>query len=327
MSVVEEAEVVDEPGSEVAMREHTELALVPDVTAGDLVKRLSVIKDAMDTAMVEDLDYGVIPGTNKPTLLKPGAEKLGVLFQLDIEIESAKTWLPDGHLTVEAKATVFHSPTGARLGTGEGMCTSLENKYRWRKKERVCPSCSEPAIIKGKAEYGGGWLCWNKKGGCGAKFADGDTTIESQVEEKVENPDIADTYNTVVKMAAKRARVDAVLAVTGASALFTQDAEDLPRAESAQAPLRESGSEPSQGRNYSGGQSSDGASDAQKNFLRKLLDEKGHPHPDLAALTKRDATRMIDALKAGTYTPAGGSVGGGASDDDIPFAPTTEGQA
>jgi hypothetical protein len=25
--------------------------------------------------MVEDIDYGVIPGTKKPTLLKPGSEK------------------------------------------------------------------------------------------------------------------------------------------------------------------------------------------------------------------------------------------------------------
>jgi hypothetical protein len=44
---------------------------------------------------------------------------------------------------------------------------------------------------------------------------------------QVDNPDLPDLWNTVVKMAEKRARVDAVLAVTGASAIFTQDAEDL----------------------------------------------------------------------------------------------------
>jgi hypothetical protein len=43
---------------------------------------------------------------------------------------------------------------------------------------------------------------------------------------EIENPDLPDLWNTVLKMAEKRARVDAVLAVTGASALFTQDAED-----------------------------------------------------------------------------------------------------
>ena len=38
--------------------------------------------------------------------------------------------------------------------------------------QRVCPKCEKPAIIKGKTEFGGGWLCFKKKGGCGAKFTD-----------------------------------------------------------------------------------------------------------------------------------------------------------
>lgn len=34
-----------------------------------------------------------------------------------------------------------------------------------------CPDCGETkAVIKGKAEYGGGYLCFKKKGGCGAKW-------------------------------------------------------------------------------------------------------------------------------------------------------------
>ena len=43
-----------------------------------------------------------------------------------------------------------------------------------------------------------------------------------------ENPDIADTYNTVFKMAKKRAFVDAVKSTTAASDIFTQDVEDMP---------------------------------------------------------------------------------------------------
>lgn len=81
-------------------------------------------------------------------------------------------------------------------------------------------------MIKGKAEYGGGWLCFAKKGGCGHKWPDGADVIERQEVGEIDNPEIPDTWNTVVKMAEKRARVDAVLAVTGASALFTQDVED-----------------------------------------------------------------------------------------------------
>ena len=44
--------------------------------------------------------------------------------------------------------------------------------------------------------------------------------------QQVENPDIADVYNTVLKMAKKRAFVDAVRSTTAASDIFTQDVDE-----------------------------------------------------------------------------------------------------
>ena len=82
-------------------------------------------------------------------------------------------------------------------------------------------------IIKGKEQYGGGWLCYLKKGGCGEKYETEDKRITDQVIGKVENPDIADIYNTVKKMAKKRAFVDAMLTATAASDCFTQDIEEM----------------------------------------------------------------------------------------------------
>jgi hypothetical protein len=41
-----------------------------------------------------------------------------------------------------------------------------------RQEMRVCPVCGEKTIIKGKEQYGGGYVCWIKKGGCGSKFQD-----------------------------------------------------------------------------------------------------------------------------------------------------------
>lgn len=52
---------------------------------------------------------------------------------------------------------------------------------------------------------------------------------------RVENPDVADVWNTCLKMAKKRAFVDAVKSTTAASDVFTQDIEDMPQAEAAQA--------------------------------------------------------------------------------------------
>lgn len=225
-------EVVDAappfPAGELARRTRPDaaLAVTPQVAASELVQRLAVIREAMHNAMQEGVDYGRIPGTDKPALHKPGAEKLGVLFQLDIQVTNEKRWGPGDHLLVISRATVYHAPSGTRLGSGEGTCSTRERKYAYRRQERTCPHCQATAVIKGKDEFGGGWLCWKKRDGCGAKFPDGAESIESQPVGEIENPDLPDLWNTIVKMAAKRARIDAVLAVTGASALFTQDIDD-----------------------------------------------------------------------------------------------------
>ena len=52
-------------------------------------------------------------------------------------------------------------------------------------------------------------------------------TPASYTDLMVANPDIADDYNTVRKMACKRAHVAAILFVTCASEIFTQDVEDM----------------------------------------------------------------------------------------------------
>lgn len=217
------------------------LAVAPQVQAAELVQRMNVIREAAAQAMEEDVDYGKVPGTDKDTLFKPGAEKLGVLFRLDVQPENEKRWEENGHLTVVSRATVFDAPTGARLGSGEGICSTREEKYAYRNAKRECPECGEETIIKGKAEYGGGWVCFKKLGGCNAKFPDGAGEIESQEVGKVPNESLPDLWNTVDKIASKRGRVDAILAVTGASAIFTQDlaeeGEVAPVASAPQFPL------------------------------------------------------------------------------------------
>src|SRR5579859_605397 len=96
-----DAAVIDAESVELARRvDAPSLSLVPTVRASDLVQRLTVIKETMRDAMLENVDYGVIPGTDKPALLKPGAEKLSVLFQLDVQLENEKAWGPGDHLTV-----------------------------------------------------------------------------------------------------------------------------------------------------------------------------------------------------------------------------------
>src|SRR3954462_8483526 len=82
------------------------VTVAPQVDAQELVDRLARINYAQEKAMCRDVDYGVIPGTNKPTLTKPGAEKLSVLFPFDVQLTNEQTWGPGDHLTVISRATV-----------------------------------------------------------------------------------------------------------------------------------------------------------------------------------------------------------------------------
>ena len=199
------------------------------LTVADVRQQVNHIQNVMREVMHKGEHFGTVPGCgDKPTLLKSGAEKLGFVFRLAPEFETTIVDMGNGHREYRVTCKLESIVSGGFVGSGVGSCSTLESKYRYRSASRKCPHCGKEAIIKGKEEYGGGWLCFKKKDGCGAKFQDGDPAIESQASGKAENPDIADVYNTVLKMAKKRAHVDAILTATAASDIFTQDVEDMP---------------------------------------------------------------------------------------------------
>src|ERR1051325_6406100 len=206
---------------------------MPAMSIESAVERYNAVTEFVSRVLRKDVDYGVIPGTEKRTLLKPGAEKLTTFFGLSTRfelLERIEDWTGEQH----GGEPFFYYLYRCRLfrgdvliAEGDASCNSRETKYRWREAQRLCPSCGVTAIIKGKEDFGGGWLCREKKGGCGAKYADGDQTIESQPTGRVFNSDIADQVNTIQKMAQKRSLVGSVLLAVNASEFFTQDIEDM----------------------------------------------------------------------------------------------------
>ena len=196
-----------------------------------VAQRRESIVELMRNCMIDGVDYGVIPGSPKPTLMQPGAQKIVNLFQLDAEPEPMPDSVLEPNFILHSyKCTLYSIETGKRVGSGAGSCNSREEKYGMRTVKRLCPICGKSAIIKGKKEYGGGYICWQKAGksdGCGAKFLDGDPAIESQPEGKTANENIWEQENTIRKMAIKRALICAVLNTTAAGDLFTQDIEDM----------------------------------------------------------------------------------------------------
>ena len=232
-------------GSEIRVREE-QSAIAPqgELSVGDLIAQVTKVRTVMDTVMRKDTHYGLIPGCgDKPTLFKAGAEKLALVFRLAPAFDVRKTELPNWHREYEVVCTLTHIPTGATIAQGIGVCSTMESKYRYRGGSRKCPACGKAAIKVSKYPPRGaprdtpqGFYCYAKIGGCGVEFPHDDSKITSQSEGRVENPDIADIYNTVVKMAKKRAQVDATLTATGASDILTQDLEDLAEAAVAHPP-------------------------------------------------------------------------------------------
>jgi len=193
------------------------------LSAEQVKAQVNLIQQVMADVMKKDEHYGVIPGTPKPTLYKAGAEKLNLTFRMAPRYHVEKEILPNGHITFMIRCELYHINTGNLLGEGLGICSTLETKYRYRKGEPVDTGKLVPKAY------------WDKKdisliGGPGhtAKKIDGRWMICTSSAEMVENKNIADTYNTVLKIGKKRAHVDAVLTATAASDIFTQDLEDMP---------------------------------------------------------------------------------------------------
>jgi hypothetical protein len=283
---------------------------------------MDAVTGLMRTAMHSDEDYGVIPGTKKPTLLKPGAEKLCLMFRLSPKYEGEREPidLGNGHREYVIKCDLFNS-VGEFVGSGLGSCSTMESKYRWRTGPRESTGKPVPK------DY------WDKRnsdpkaalaliGGVGFCVHKGDSGVwEVCIQgERVENPDIADVYNTVLKMAKKRAYVDAVLSRTAASQIFTQDLEDMhenaqsrpggsPAPEKMQMPSEKAPAPAATAKPSGGGT----ANDKQKNYIKKLakeigLEEDAQRHAITAQLCNGkestndlsigEASTLIDALLA-----------------------------
>lgn len=201
---------------------------MPTLTVRQFTERQRMLLELKEL-LIEGVDYGVIPSTDRPTLLKPGAEKICAFFGYSPRYEEAsiEDWRGEQHgePLFYYKYTCTLEKDRSPVGQGIGSCNSWESKYRYRIAGRKCPKCGQSAIMNSKFD-GGGFYCNAKKGGCNAKFGASDPAISSQQMGRVPNPDFADIINTVQKMGQKRAYIAATLSATGASQYFTQDVED-----------------------------------------------------------------------------------------------------
>jgi hypothetical protein len=184
----------------------------------DVISMKATVQDVLKSQMQEDVHYGKIPGTgDKPTLLKAGAEMLRMVFNMSTICEATDVTVDTddkGHKTYEICMHILNKE-GIKVATGLGTCSTLESKYKYRSQltDRKVPS--EYWESRDKALLGGPQYSPKKVKGAWL------------ISERVEHDNPADYYNTVKKMAKKRAMADGILTATCSSDLFTQDLEDL----------------------------------------------------------------------------------------------------
>jgi hypothetical protein len=151
-------------------------------------------------------DYGIIPGTPRPTLYKAGAELLAMNLGLTTETtETTELKEMFGTPMIICNAHTEVSWNGKKIADGYGSCSSGETKYafRWYSESKLPKNLNKDTLYSEEGQYGKRYR------------------VPSSLNE------IMDVGNTVKKMAIKRAYVDAVLRATGASRIFTQDVEDM----------------------------------------------------------------------------------------------------
>lgn len=150
------------------------LSIIDDMSiqqVAQTMQKITQFQKVIQQTLRQNHDYGIVPGTDKPTLLKPGAEKILMMMGLrsEFEIVDSTRDFENGFFQYQVRCKLFK---GDMLITeGLGSCNTKERKYLKQ----------DPFSID----------------------------------------------NTILKMAKKRALVDATLLVASLSDVFTQDLEDM----------------------------------------------------------------------------------------------------
>ena len=223
----------------VPLRKEKPQTVRHELTADEIVQQVQKILEIKEKAMKENVHYGIIPGCKKPSLWKPGAEKLCLAFRLEPQFETIPTDDPNrtikwekwdykakkeiegmtvGYVEYDSRCTLRHIPTGdiwaRNIG---GSCNNYEAKYRSL------------------------------------------------------NP--YDVKNTIEKMSEKRSLVAAVLIGTAASDIFTQDIEDVPQLISKENAEEDEAQEES-GKENAYTNNLKTATDKQVDYIKKLIKKK-----------------------------------------------------
>lgn len=165
---------------------------VDEATIAIAKHNIAVMEKAVSEVLEEGIDYGTTPGIKEPFLWDPGASKVRDFFDVYPVHKVLSRTDKDGYITIIIEAQLIWRKTGQVVASGVGASSMLESKYKYR-------------WVENPEEEG------YNRADCKKKLKDGVTKY------KILNPEYDELINTITKMAAKRAEVDAAQNLPGVS--------------------------------------------------------------------------------------------------------------
>lgn len=180
----------------------------PQVTPENIqetIQSIALLQDMVRNTLVRDIDYGRIPGTPQDSLWDPGASMIIGSFNCYCgQRRILKLEDGDSKIATCIEVPIISQKLQQEVGSGIGAASTLETKYKYRWVANPKDwGYDEAAINTFKTKRG--------------KEYGRETTLY-----RIPNPEHSELLNTIVKMASKRAEVDAAEALPGVSSVLRQ---------------------------------------------------------------------------------------------------------
>lgn len=164
-------------------------------------QNIALCEQLVSEVLEGDIDWGQIPGIAQPNLWDPGAAKIMAAFNCYPKYTVLNRIEEDNLISFTIESTLVNRQSRQPLATGIGACSTRETKYkyRWVFEDEAISMGLNPVTLKRKDK----------------KY-------------QVPNPERGELVNTIVKMAAKRADIDAAQSLPGVAATLRKLFKGMP---------------------------------------------------------------------------------------------------
>jgi len=187
----------------------TPAASPPRITPGTIqetTQGIALLQGMVKDILVRGIDYGRIPGMPQDSLWDPGASQIIGSFNCYCgQRRILKLEDSDERIVACVEVPIISRATQQEVGSGIGAASTLETKYKYRWVANPKQWGYDEAAIKtfktkrGKDEEGNNVTLY-----------------------RIPNPEHSELLNTIVKMASKRAEVDAAESLPGVASVLRQ---------------------------------------------------------------------------------------------------------